>query len=100
MSLLFYFILFYFILFYFYFWCACVVGCDSSLGFWLLWLVVVVKVLYEFDLLGLYGNDFFVLSSCAALFSISLSLIVFYIEDNVRFRCGEDNGNLNFTIFG
>ena len=81
MSLLFYFI-------FFSFWCACVFECDSSLGFWLLWLVMVVKVLWEFDLLGLYGNNFFMLSGCVALFSISLFLIVFYIEGNVRFRCG------------
>ena len=70
------------------FWCACVFGCDSSLGFWLLWLVVVLKVLCEFDLLGLYGNDVLVLSGCVTLFSISLFLIVVNIEDNVRFECG------------
>jgi len=39
-------------------------------------------------LLGLYENDFLMLSGCVTLFSISLFLIVFYIEDNVRFRCG------------
>jgi len=47
-----------------------------------------VKVLCEFDLLGLYGYDFLVLSGGVALFSIFLFLIVFYIEGNVRFRCG------------
>ena len=41
------------VLYFFYlsFWsrCACVFGRDSSLGFWLLRLVMVVKVLWEFD---------------------------------------------------
>ena len=41
------------VLYFFYlsFWsrCACVFGCDSSLGFWLLRLVMVVKVLWAFD---------------------------------------------------
>jgi len=67
---------------------VCVFRCDSSLGFWLLWLVIIVKALCEFDLLGLYGYDFLVLSGCVILFAISLFPIVFYIEDNVRFGCG------------
>ena len=48
-----------------------------------------MKVLYEFDLLGFYEYDFLTLLGCIALFSISLFLIVFYIEGNVRFRLGE-----------
>jgi len=50
--------------------------------------VVVVKVLCELDLLGFYEYDFLALSGYIALFSISLFLIVFYIEGNVRFSVG------------
>ena len=38
-------------------------------------------------LFGFYGMDFLILLGCATLFSISLFIIIFYIEDNVRFRC-------------
>jgi len=69
------------------FWRACVFGCDSSLDFWFLWLVVVVKVQLRVWLLGLYGNDFPVLLGYVVLSSISFFPIVFYIEDNVRFGC-------------
>ena len=47
-------------------------GCEGTLGI---------------SLLGLCGNDFLMLSSCVVLFFIFLFLTVFYIEDNVRFRC-------------
>ena len=46
-----------------------------------------MKVLWEFDLLALYGNDFLVLSGRVVLFFVPLSLVVFYVEDNVRFSC-------------
>ena len=49
---------------------------------------MVVKVFWECDCLAYMETTFLVLSGCVALFSVFLYLVVFYIEDNVRSRCG------------
>jgi len=85
-----------FYVFIYFFWCACfwvwfftwflafVVGdgCEGTIESWTV---------------RLHGNAFPMLSSCVVLFSISLFPIVFYIERNVRFRCG---GKANWKFWG
>ena len=48
------------------------------------------------DFLCVITSAFLMLAGCIVIFSISLFIIVFYIEDIVTFKCGVGEANKNF----